>query len=555
MRRVTGLLVSSIACMLLLASAQPALAAPGDLDPSFGNGGKLPFNPGGYDGGINAMAIQPNEKIVVAGYAVVGPGDVEMAISRLNPNGSADQNFGSGGTTLVNYNGGVKGGDVNDIANAVALQPDGKIVIAGQTSDGSVTVATVVRLNSDGSLDTSFQDPGVVSVPGIVPFRIGYADAVVIDQSGGIVFAGGGHGIAQTENNSFVDRLHSDGSTDDTFDYYQDLGADDSFNGLAVQPDGKTVAVGSATPGLDSDISVVRLLDSGQPDPNFGTSGTKFVETIGGADDFGNAVAVQADGMIDIGGSGGSTGDMLFARLTSSGQLDPSLNGGQPLTIDFGSDGGEANAITLLANGKIVLAGDANNSFAVVRLQPGGTPDSTFASGGKRVIQFTGENSFAYGVAAQTDGKIVLAGIAGNSAAIVRLLGDPANTGGGPGGGSGGGGHHKVLRCAGKRATIIGTNGNDKLKGTRRADVIVGLGGNDTISGLGGNDVICGGAGKDKISGGAGKDKVFGGAGNDKLGGGSGKDQLNGGPGNDALSGGPGKDKLNGGPGRNTKHQ
>src|SRR5689334_11733748 len=122
MRRVTGFLASTVACMLLLGLAEPALAAPGDLDPSFGNGGKLPFNPGGYSGGFNAVAIQANGKIVLAGYAIVGPGDVEMAISRLNPNGSTDQNFGTGGTTLVNYNGGVKGGEVNDIANAVALQ-------------------------------------------------------------------------------------------------------------------------------------------------------------------------------------------------------------------------------------------------------------------------------------------------------------------------------------------------------------------------------------------------------------------------------------------------
>ena len=80
MRRVTGFLASTVACILFLALTQPALAAPGDLDPSFGNGGKLPFDPGGYNGGFNAMAIQPNGKIVLVGYAIVGPGDVEMAI-------------------------------------------------------------------------------------------------------------------------------------------------------------------------------------------------------------------------------------------------------------------------------------------------------------------------------------------------------------------------------------------------------------------------------------------------------------------------------------------
>jgi hypothetical protein len=98
-------------------------------------------------------------------------------------------------------------------------------------------------------------------------------------------------------------------------------------------------------------------------------------------------------------------------------------------------------------------------------------------------------------------------------------------------------------RCAGKRATIVGTSKRDALKGTPGPDVIAGLGGIDTITGLGGNDTICGGAGNDTIVGGPGNDTLYGEAGNDV---------LAGGPGNDTLLGGPGLDRLNGGPGRNT---
>jgi len=100
-----------------------------------------------------------------------------------------------------------------------------------------------------------------------------------------------------------------------------------------------------------------------------------------------------------------------------------------------------------------------------------------------------------------------------------------------------------AARCAGLKATIVGTARADVLRGTAGRDVIAGLGGNDTISGLGGNDTICGGAGNDRIDGGAGNDKLAGEAGNDV---------LIGGPGNDSLTGGPGVDALNGGPGRNT---
>jgi hypothetical protein len=100
-----------------------------------------------------------------------------------------------------------------------------------------------------------------------------------------------------------------------------------------------------------------------------------------------------------------------------------------------------------------------------------------------------------------------------------------------------------VPRCAGLKATIVGTAGPDTLQGTAGADVIAGLGGNDTITGLGGNDTVCGGSGNDSIAGGAGNDKLYGELGNDR---------LSGGPGNDILLGGPGVDSIAGGPGRNT---
>jgi Ca2+-binding RTX toxin-like protein len=146
------------------------------------------------------------------------------------------------------------------------------------------------------------------------------------------------------------------------------------------------------------------------------------------------------------------------------------------------------------------------------------------------------------------------------------------NPNGAPGGGGGGGGgtNGQAPKCAGHRATIVGTSGRDRIVGTRRADVIVALGGSDRISGGGGDDIICGGAGNDRISGGSGNDKLYGqdgkdtvsggsgddrasgGAGNDKVSGGSGDDNLAGGSGNDKLSGGSGTDKDSGGGGKDS---
>jgi uncharacterized delta-60 repeat protein len=235
-------------------------------------------------------------------------------------------------------------------------------------------------------------------------------------------------------------------------------------------------------------------------------------------------------------------------RLTATGTLDNSLNGQNTVDADFGG-ADAANAIALQANGKIVLGGSDDHDVALARFTPGGLPDETFGPGGKRTVNFPGVDAEAFAMALQADGKIVLAGHAGNSAGVIRLQGDPVSAGGGPGGG-GGGGSGNAPRCAGHRATIVGTGHRDKLKGTRGADVIVALGGNDSISGGGGNDIICGGDGNDTIKGGSGSDKIYGEAGKDKLYGQSGNDKMSGGAGNDILSGGAGKDKLTGGAGK-----
>ena len=326
---------------------------------------------------------------------------------------------------------------------------------------------------------------------------------------------------------------------------------------------------GFAQQGTDSDVAVARTASDGNLDAGFGPDGRLTYGYGPGTNgsstnDVGADLAVEPDGKILVAGSGGTGNDFAVTRLTATGGFDNSLNGGPTVFANFGGND-VANALALQASGKIVLAGSDEHNFAVARFQPGGAPDLTFGPDGKRTVPFT-TDSEALSMALQADGRIVLVGDAGNAAAVVRLQGDLAAGGGAPGGGGSGGtgggtggSANSVPRCGGKRATIVGTTGKDRLKGTRRADAIVGLGGNDRISGLAGNDVICGGAGNDRISGGsgndrlsgdAGKDSVSGDNGNDRLAGGSGVDSLNGGPGRDNLNGNAGRDKLNGGPGK-----
>jgi uncharacterized delta-60 repeat protein len=573
-----------LALFLLMLLPPVAEAAPGDLDPSFGDGGRVTISPRGLPGSYNDVAIQPDGKIVLVGYTVpAAPALPDMAITRLNADGTPDNDFGTGGTVLLNVNNGA--GPGRDIGYRGAVLANGKIIVAGTSESGSVTEVTVARLNPTGTLDTTFGRGGDEG-DGIARPRAGTPKGLAIDSDGRILLAGKFTPLIGADpGNSFLAGLNADGSdmtafAQDSSSFAINMGGNDGLNGLALDPSGAIIA-GGELDGDGKDAGIVRFVPGASGlDDNFGVAGKRVFGQGPGSFDYTNAVAIEPSGKIDAAGYGTPDSNFTLTRLTPTGELDPSLDGKSSVNVDFGGDDGALD-IALTASGKILLVGADDTDLALARFQPGGVLDDTFGSGGKKTINFPGTTfAGASAVALQADGKIVLAGGAsGGKAIVARLNGDEPSAGGGPGGGGGGGGGggSKAYRCGGKRATIVGTNKRNKLKGTRRADVIVGLGGNDTISGLGGNDIVCGGKGNDKISGGAGKDKLYGDSGNDRLsgdagndresggsgndkllggsgkdvlGGGSGRDSLSGGPGNDKLNGNSGKDKLNGGPGK-----
>jgi uncharacterized delta-60 repeat protein len=395
--------------------------------------------------------------------------------------------------------------------------------------------------------------------------KLGIPFDVAIDPDGKIVTAGSWTPFTQMTTNSFLQRFNSNGSDDNTFIttppppssiFTFDAGGNDGINAIALQPDGGIITAGGVD-GDSKDAVVERIIPgSAGLDSNFGASGKRTYGLGTGSYDEARAVVVEPGGKIDVAGYGRPAASFTLTRLTASGALDNSLNGNSTVDADFGGDDVPL-AIALMGGGKILLAGADDHDMALARFQPGGLPDTTFGPAGKATVSFAGLSyAGANAMAIQPDGKIVLAGGGqGGVGLVARLQGDSATAGGG----GGGGGSTKVPRCLGKKATIVGTNGKNRLKGTKRADVIVALGGNDTISSLGGNDVVCGGNGNDKISlssgndkasGGNGNDKVSGGNGNDKLSGDAGKDSISGDAGNDTESGGSGNDKLGGGSGK-----
>jgi uncharacterized delta-60 repeat protein len=544
-KRLTG--VAAIGLSLL---AGPALAATGDLDRSFGRDGLVTLDWGGDDltqRGVD-LALAPDGRIVVLGLSSGSSSNYDFAFARLRGNGDLDSTFGSGGLRRIERTG-------SEAPQRLALQADGKIVAVGTLIS---TWAQVMRLESTGTLDPGFGTSGV--------FNFNFSssatlDDVALQRDGKILIAGGGAPF----DAAIVMRLTpADGNPDPSFGSggtsAVDLTGAQQAEAVAIQADGKVLIAGYTTSTSPTRALVARFDTAGKVDPGFGTGGLTIL-----ASKFGTSVSdaiVQPDGKIVLATFGAN--GVTVARLNTDGTPDASFDDDGLAVLNF-SFPAAPQSLALQADGKVLVGAGATglgNDFGLVgRLQPNGVPDATFHGSGK--VQIPGIRG-ASKVVIQPDGKILLVGgdaTYSDAAVVARLQGDsPGISGspGGPGGPSGGGPTAKLQRCAGRKATIVGTKRSDRLKGTRRADVIVSLGGNDKIDAAGGNDVVCAGEGNDSLKGGPGNDRLYGqngkdsqagGAGNDKLDGGSGNDRLSGDAGRDTLAGGAGKDRLGGGGG------
>ncbi len=400
----------------------------GSLDLSFDADGIALTDLSGVEDFGRAVVLQPDSKIVVVGYARTNGALYEFALARYDADGSLDTSFGNGtGMVTENFDGG------DSRANAVSLQSDGKIVVAGSAHNDFA----LARFNVDGSLDTSF-GPGQT---GKVTTNFGIIDrglAVAIDPiDGSIVVVG--ETLVGNIFNFAVARYDVNGSLDLGFDTDGQVTTDfnldhSSARAVAIQPDGMIVVAGYADTAFNNDFAVVRYLQNGSLDATgFGTLG-KVTTNIGNAGraDFGHAIALQATGEIFVGGYtfNGANNDFALVRYTAAGDLDTSFDADGKVTTDIGGAGDEAYGMALDAVGNILLAGRSfngvNYDFALVRYTPAGAPDPAFSVGGILATPVSGDDDEAYGVAIQPDGKIVAIGNAVNGAstdfALIRAL-------------------------------------------------------------------------------------------------------------------------------------
>ncbi|HKG34818.1 MAG TPA: hypothetical protein VKA89_00090 [Solirubrobacterales bacterium] len=489
-------------------SCAVALAAPGDLDRSFDEDGKALVNFGAQDF-ANDLELTRQGKIVLAG-GTYQPGSDFAAVARLNPNGTLDSTFDGDGRSTTNF------GLQDATAAGLAVLPDGRIALAGTRSRGLDPPRDVAftRLTGGGTIDPAF------AATSLDFGGDDYPTALTRQPNGSLVVAG--VSASSGDTSLAVGRVNANGGPDLSFSddgkLTVPLGpSSDAARAVAIQPDGKIVVGGDGGPV--GSMILVRLNPNGTPDASFGNNGLAFAD-FGGQETLGG-IALQANGRIVLAGTtfAGGNSDFAVARIDATGALDTTFSQDGKLSRDFGSFDG-AFSVVVQSNGKIVVGGyggSGGDNF-LMRLDRNGAVDPSFGSDGVLRIDFGGAYDFGpRAMAIAPDGDIIGGGDTSNNLdfSVFRVEGDP------------------LVKCAGLRATKVGTTRRDVLRGTRKRDVITGLGGGDVLKGLGGNDVLCGGAGNDRLLGGPGRDLLVGGPGRDRLVGGPGRDRLRGGPGKD----------------------
>ena len=363
--------------------------AAGKLDRRFGTGGKVLTDFGGTrsQAGATALAIRPDGKLVVVGYAQIGRGgSTGFAIARYTVAGAPDRTFGRNGRVTTSFDSRRRAAG----ASGVAIQRDGKVVAVGHTSDYpdfSRFRFALVRYNARGTLDPSFGRGGKVETD--FGARSGaFAEAAAIQPDGKIVAAG--HVSRDSGTHVALARYNADGTLDRSFGQggrvETRVGDGQSYgSALVLQADGKLVVAGRASRAGRGNFTLVRYGADGRLDPGFGEGGA-VVASVGNA----RALALQRDRKLVTAGTsrGRRYRQFALARWAADGSPDPGFGRGGRVPTEFHASA-TANAVVVRADGKIVVAGTiGGRDFVLARYTSSGRLDVTFGAGGKVLTDF-----------------------------------------------------------------------------------------------------------------------------------------------------------------------
>jgi len=336
----------------------------GAQDSSFGNNGKvvtcvMEYSPGHFNAKVYAIAIQGDGKIILAGAVFISSSNTNFAMVRYKTNSEVDSSFGNNGRVITPI------GNINDEVSSMAIQKDGKIILAGNSNNGTNFDFAMARYSTSGLVDSSFGNNGIVIAP------IGNSD--------------------------------------------------DYASSIALQVDGKILLGGSTGAWPSIDFAIARFDTSGQLDNSFGSNG-KVVTSLGNNPDRATSMVLLASGKIIQSGfsDNGSNNDFAMVRYSNTGTIDSSFgNNGIVISPITTNDSEHSNAIALQSDGKIILGGWAfvasgNTDFAIARYDTSGAIDNSFGNNGKVITSLGTGYDFGNALAIQADGKIILAGSSDN---------------------------------------------------------------------------------------------------------------------------------------------
>jgi uncharacterized delta-60 repeat protein len=408
-------------CGNLEGVAGRARSTRGVLDETFGTAGKAIYNLSYSGETARAMALQSDGKIVIAGNE-----GIAISVVRLTSAGAIDTTFDSDGKNTVSF--------ATVLENvALAIQSDGKIVVAGDIFTSPKTLV-LARFNADGSLDTTFDSDGKVTT------AVGTIDATagsLAIQSDGKILLGAYVNSAGTAYDLTVLRYNSDGSLDTTFDgdgratYDGGFGDWEYLKKVLIRPDGKIVATGMNT---NNEFIAMQLNTDGTLDTSFGTSGFSANTVSSYAYAYSSTVAggaaLQSDGKILIAGTAYNINDIsddqFVLRINLNGSLDTGFgSSGRVQYVASGTNSWDSlyyfyvesfTDVAVQSDGKIVVSGIVDNGsdidFSVITLEANGSFDANFGRyfNGKSEFSVDVGNDVAQAIALQPDGKILVAG-------------------------------------------------------------------------------------------------------------------------------------------------
>jgi uncharacterized delta-60 repeat protein len=404
-----------IVCFINL-SGFLAFSQSSPLDISFGTHGSTIFNVTSNFDTHNNIAVQSDNKIILATAKVSWETGMnyDFCLIRYNSNGTIDSTFGNGGMVQTEL------GSIEDFAYNVVIQPDDKIIVVGTTGTYVDRDFAVVRYNPDGTLDADFGNNGIVKKNSLYYDDILYTVAI---QSDGKIIAGG---VGNTK--AYLIRLESNGTMDDSFGNLGivnfSLAEYTLVYDIHILESGKIMVAGQLG-GSGAHGFVARLNNNGSIDNTFGTNGSYIIHFV--IPEFINTIFVQNDGKILVGGCRGymigsyPTTDFLVLRLLENGTLDNSFNDLGVLTINFDNKAENCNKILTDNDGNIFAVGYSDNlqlpksDFAVAKILPNGTLDASFGIEGKIITDFGSSNDKIQGALIDATNRLVVSGIWGDS--------------------------------------------------------------------------------------------------------------------------------------------